>query len=156
MVPESVKPLGLFGKFPGSELKRGELLALAGALAEGERAAIASYLRAGAIVFAIMECTKDVIGAFPKIRRENIRPGVNILEAWGGAFAVSGGSAILTDGTFYWRLDAADYVEHYGIGLPEEFLCHGRSLGWSAPQLTPERVLAIDRYLMESARTLPR
>ena len=38
-----------------------------------------------------------------------------------GRFTVAGGSAILTDGAYFWRLDTADYVEAYGVRLPEEF-----------------------------------
>jgi hypothetical protein len=126
-----VVPLGIFGllnlqsKF---EQMRGDLLALQGKIPENERTVIMRYLRAGAIVFAIMEYTRDVVG---------------------GAFGVSGGSAILTDGTYYWRRDTADYVEHYGIGLPDSFLCHGRALQWLAPTLSPEDVLKIDQYLYE-------
>jgi hypothetical protein len=124
-----VAPLGIFGLFiPQIELeqRRGELLALQGEIPENERPLIARYLRDGATVFAIMEYTRDVVGK---------------------AFGVPGGSAILTDGTYYWRRDTADYVEHYGIGLPDDFLRHGRALAWSAPALSPEDVLSIDRYL---------
>ena len=131
-----VTPLGLFGVLaPQREFEqlRGDLLALQGAIPKNERTLIARYLRAGAVVFAIMEYTRDVVG---------------------GAFGVSGGSAINTDGTYYWRVDAADYVEHYGIGLPDSFLRHGRALQWSAPVVSPEDVLLIDKYLYEHAPRL--
>jgi hypothetical protein len=62
-------------------------------------------------------------------------------------FGVSGGSAILTDGAFYWRRDAAEYVDHYGIALLDAFLVHGRGLLWIPPVLTRERVLEIDQDL---------
>jgi hypothetical protein len=67
------------------------------------------------------------------------------------ALGVSGGSAINTDGTFYWRLDSADYVERYGTGLPDEFMCHGRKLQWRTPAILPEDVLNIYSYLLEHA-----
>ena len=131
-----VAPLGIFGVLaPQREFEqlRGDILALQGAIPEYERPLIAGYLRAGAIVFAIMEYTRDVVD---------------------DAFGVSGGSAINTDGTFYWRLDTADYVERYGTGLPEEFMYHGRKLQWRAPAVSPEDVLSIDSYLIEHAPRL--
>src|SRR3954465_11020366 len=121
--PHVVTPLGVFGVIasqPDFERVRGELLALAGAIPEGERESIAMYLRAGTIVFALMEHTRDVVDS---------------------AFQVAGGSAVLTDGAYYWRLDAADYVEHYGTGLPDAFLRHGRSLGWLARPMAQEDII---------------
>lgn len=131
-----VAPLGIFGVIASQrefEQLRDDLLVLKGAIPENERPWIARYLRAGAIVAAIMEYTRDVVG---------------------GAFGVSGGSAINTDGAYYWRVDAADYVEHYGVGLPDSFLCHGRALQWVAPAVSPEDVLLIDKYLYEHAPRL--
>ncbi|MFJ8494020.1 hypothetical protein ACIRBZ_37600 [Streptomyces sp. NPDC094038] len=55
----------------------------------------------------------------------------------------------MSDGRFFWRLDAADYVEHYGIGLPEEFLFHGAARQWVPPVLTRDEVAAADRRLIE-------
>lgn len=150
-------PLGAFGLGwpPDSERVRRELLPLVGKLSEDECPLIARYLRAGTIVFAIMEWTSDVIGAFPKPCREKLQPGARLRDVVGGRFDVAGGSGILTDGTYYWRLDTADYVEHYGTGLPDEFLRHGRSLGWMAPQqLSHERFLAIYEYLRGNVRVL--
>ncbi len=73
----------------------------------------------------------------------------------GGRFDVAGGSGILTDGAYYWRTDTADYVEHYWTGLPDEFLRHGRSLGWMAPpQLSHEDLLVTYDYLSENVRAL--
>jgi hypothetical protein len=131
-----VAPLGIFGVIASQrefEQLRDDLLVLKGAIHENERPWIARYLRAGAIVAAIMEYTRDVVG---------------------GAFGVSGGSAINTDGAYYWRVDAANYVEHYGVGLPDSFLCHGRALQWVAPAVSPEDVLLIDKYLYEHAPRL--
>jgi len=70
------------------------------------------------------------------------------------AFRVAGGSAVLTDGTYYWRLDAAEYVERYGVGLPGDFLSHGRRLHWLIPRTDPEEVLRVDRFLSEHGRRL--
>jgi hypothetical protein len=150
--PHPVTPLGLFGFVwgqPEFEKLRDDILPLVGMLPKEECPAIARYLRAGAIVFAVMEVTSDVIGAFPEPRRDLPRYGVHTLDVKGGRFAVAGGSAIDTDGTYCWRGDTADYVEHYRVGLPEEFLRHGRSLGWVPPTMTPEDVLAVDDYLVQ-------
>ena len=126
-------PLGVFGVVAAQAAFKqlsGEIVHLQGMTSEDERADIARYLRSGAMVFAFMEYTRDVVR---------------------DAFGVSGGSAICTDGTFYWRLDSADYVERYRTGLPEEFMRHGRKLQWRAPVVSPEDVLSIDSYLLEHA-----
>lgn len=131
-----VVPLGLFGVVASQQAfrrLRDEIERLAGELPEQERPLIANYLRSGAIVFALMESSHDILK---------------------DAFRVAGGSAVLTDGTYYWRLDAADYVERYGIGLPEEFLSYGRRLQWLAPRTDPEEIAGVDRYLFEHARRL--
>jgi hypothetical protein len=157
-IPRTLLPLGVFGRgWPSSESERvrRELLPLVGKLSEDECPLIARYLRAGTVVFALMEWTTDVIGAFPEPKLEKFRPGFHILEAVGGRFDVAGGSGILTDGTYYWRTDTADYVEHYWTGLPDEFIRHGRSLGWMAPpQLSHEDFLVAYDYLRENMRAL--
>jgi hypothetical protein len=110
---------------------RAALHELRGGIPEGERTRIADYLRSGRIVVAMMEYTRDVL--------EN-------------RFGVSGGSALHTDGTYYWRRDAAEYVQHYGIRLPTDFVDHGRRLNWSPPDLPAETIAAIDDYLTAHAR----
>jgi hypothetical protein len=129
-----VTPLGVFGVVAGQrqfEQLRDKIVALGGMLHDQVRPSIARYLRSGATVFAIMEYTRDVVA---------------------GAYGVSGGSAIVTDGTYYWRSDTAEYVERYGTGLPEDFLRHWRVQRWAARSMAPEDVLAVDRYLSKHAR----
>ncbi|MFZ2503067.1 MAG: hypothetical protein WAW88_10380 [Nocardioides sp.] len=127
-----VRPLGVFGPRSRSEfaLDREELLAQ-GTLAESLRGQVAAYLRSGALVLALMEHTRDVID---------------------GAFGTPGGSGILTDGTFYWRADAADYVEHYGIAVDEEALDWMESNDWQAPAVTPDELSRIDAELFKRLR----
>jgi hypothetical protein len=130
-VPPTVRSLGVLSLGETGKayaLRREELLRLAGGLPEQHRVLVANYLRGGAIVFAAMEHTKDIID---------------------GSFETPGGSGIMTDGHYYWRRDCADYVEHYGVDLPAEFVEHVQQLDWMAPEVGPERVLAIDRYLMD-------
>ena len=134
--PGAVLPLGLFGVIAPQKAfdqLRDDMRALVHQLPQEERASIASYLRSGAMVFAIMESTRDMLD---------------------DAFRVAGGSAVLTDGTYYWRLDAAEYVERYGVGLPGDFLSHGRRLHWLIPRTDPEEVLRVDRFLSEHGRRL--
>jgi hypothetical protein len=152
-----VTPLGIFGFVwgqPEFEKLRDDILPLVGVLPREECPAIAKYLRAGALVSAIMEWTSDVIGAFPEPRRDLPKYGVHIRDVEGGRFDVAGGSGILTDGTYCWRRDTAEYVEHYRVGLPEGFLHHGRSLGWVAPTVTEDEVLAVADYLAKHALEL--
>jgi hypothetical protein len=129
-----VAPLGVFGILAGQRdmaEMRSELQTGVGAIAPSEREAIANYLRSSSIVIALMEHTRDVLG---------------------NEFAVPGGSAIHTDGVFYWRRDAADYVYHYGVGLPLEFLELGRGSHWLPRLLSRKDVLAIDDYLSANVR----
>lgn len=112
---------------------RDDLRALSGEITSHRRAEIATYLRTCPIVIALMEYSRDVLD---------------------GAFGVSGGSAIHTDGLYYWRRDAADYVGRYGVGLPREFLERGDKLSWLPPSISKEEILDIDDYLVEHVRRL--
>ena len=126
----AVRTLGVFSLGePGKAYARhrDELLQLTARLPVEHRVRMANYLRGGAIVFAAMEHTRDVID---------------------GTFETPGGSGILTDGEYCWRLDCADYVESYGVDLPREFVDHVAQLDWLSPEVPPERVLVIDRFLM--------
>lgn len=76
---------------------------------------IARYLRSCPMFLAWMEYTTDVID---------------------DRFGVSGGSAVMSDGTYYWRLDAANYVETYGAALPDDFISHGNRQRWTPPDLS--------------------
>lgn len=86
---------------------------------------IADYLRSGTPIIALMGFSEDILGE---------------------KFSRPGGTAIMSDGRFFWRLDAADYVEHYGIDLPAEFISYGNSRQWIPPVLSREEVASVDRY----------
>lgn len=130
--PESVhavRPAGVFGTLaPQAKFEelREVIRALVGKLEEKNAAAILNYLCSGMTVLAIMEYTTDVLE---------------------GRFGVAGGSAILTDGTYYWRRDTKNYVENYSTALPSDFLDHMRKARWRIPPLTDLQVLEIDAYL---------
>lgn len=127
---ELVRPLGVFGLNGDApfELTREELEPLVGSLGVDLRAKIGGYLRSGSIVMPIMEYTTDVLEA---------------------KFGVPGGSAVNTDGTYYWRYDTADYVETYGIEIGEDAIEHMRLLGWKAPTVGAGRLREIDQFLSE-------
>lgn len=58
-----------------------------------------------------------------------------------GKFDTPGGHAILSDGVFYWRLDAIDYLRHYPIRVSDQALSHFASNNWAPPRFeirTPE------------------
>lgn len=65
------------------------LLPLKGAIQDELRPLVAGYLRSGTVVLALMSYTEDVLH---------------------GRFGVDGGSGVLTDGRYFWRRDAAEYV----------------------------------------------
>lgn len=130
----SVTPLGILSLLEGQATyaqRREEMRAMAGALDRSERNNIASYLRKGSVVLAIMEYTTDIVD---------------------GKFGTSGGSGILTDGEYYWRGDAADYVEVYGVSPGEAFIRHVHERGGEPPSLSQDTILEIDDYLVSLRR----
>jgi hypothetical protein len=54
---------------------------------------------------------------------------------------------------FFWRRDTAEYVEQYGVTLPEAFLVHAAENAWTAPTISAEASLkaewAIYRYYQQ-------
>ncbi|KOT40613.1 hypothetical protein ADK41_12110 [Streptomyces caelestis] len=96
-----------------------------------ERARAAEYLRTAPVIIALMGHTEDVVDQ---------------------KFSVMGGSALHSDGTYYWRRDTAEYVETYGTRLPSAFMEHGGRTDWHAPSLTDEEIMDIDDFFM-SLRT---
>ncbi|MEU3219589.1 hypothetical protein [Streptomyces sp. NPDC006971] len=83
---------------------------------------VVNYLKSGYPIFDVMEMTTDVIQ---------------------GAFSVSGGSSMLTDGNFVWREDLASHVERYIIDLPQDFLDAARSHGFRTPPSSREALLKV-------------
>ncbi|MFJ8189415.1 hypothetical protein ACIQ8D_06435 [Streptomyces sp. NPDC096094] len=125
-----VTPLGLFGSISGqSRFSRNaeEIKALSGQIPIDERTRVAEYLRAAPVIIALMGHTEDVVDQ---------------------KFSVMGGSALHSDGTYYWRRDTAEYVETYGTRLPSAFMEHGARTDWHAPSLTDEEIMDIDDFFM--------
>jgi hypothetical protein len=92
---------------------------------------VSAYLRSGSIVLAIMEQTVDLVD-----RR----------------FSVAGGSAIQTDGEYFWRMDTADYVDAYRVALPDEFLLRRLEVGWDRCVLTRQQMIDADRVIADFYR----
>jgi hypothetical protein len=128
MTPASsnLRPLGSLAPSPGGQPWSAEILDRSAVLSEGLRARVAAYLEGCPVFLAWMEHTYDEIG-----RR----------------FEVPGGSAIASDGTFYWRLDGVQYIKEYGILVPEEAISHFEALGWEPPSLDRQDYLSIYREL---------
>ncbi|GAA3063407.1 hypothetical protein [Streptomyces glomeratus] len=123
-----IVPLGVFGSIASQSAfaeNAEELRRQLGAIPEGERGKIAEYFRSGTPIIALMGFSEDILG---------------------NKFSRSGGTAIMSDGRFFWRLDAADYVEYYRIGLPEEFIAHGTAHQWIAPTLSRYEVIEVDDH----------
>jgi hypothetical protein len=84
------------------------------------------YLQACPVFLAWMEYTRDLIG---------------------DRFGVEGGSAIASDGVYYWRLDAVDYIREYDIAVPDEVVAHCESRDWRPPEFSRPEYLAIYQRL---------
>ena len=73
-------------------------------------------------------------------------------DVLGSRFETPGGSGVFSDGVFFWRGDAAQYIEYYGIGIPAEAIEHMKSVQWCAPQFSREEYLRIDAELYDLFR----
>lgn len=117
-------PLGSLGPRPGEEWPSVSLdLDL---MPQTLRSQVVEYLSSCPMFLAWMGYTRDVID---------------------DRFGVSGGSAIISDGTYYWRLDAMEYIREYGVAVPEDALSHMRARGWKCPEITPIEYRRIYRQL---------
>lgn len=87
---------------------------------------VADYLSRASMFLPWMEYTRDVIG---------------------DRFGVSGGSAVCSDGTYFWRGDAVEYIKEYGIPVPDEAIVHFRNLDWQPPTFSRDEWVAIYKQL---------
>jgi hypothetical protein len=126
----NLKPLGVFGereyqKKWGPEVAE-ELRRIVGEIPKSERTRISSYLSSGTPILALMGYSSDILD---------------------GKFEMAGGMGIMSDGVYFWRQDAAKYVEFYGTALDPQFLTRAEDLNWTAPVITQQEVIELDRYL---------
>jgi len=91
------------------------------------RGPVAGYLSACPSYLPWMEYTRDVIG---------------------DRFGVPGDAAIHSDGTYYWRADAVEYIREYGIPVPEDAIRLFESRNWQPPELSPEESKGVYLQIM--------
>ncbi|MEU2154697.1 hypothetical protein ABZ532_06700 [Streptomyces sp. NPDC019396] len=130
-----VRPLGILSHLEGQQFyahRKAEMIDQANSLSSEERHLIASYMRKGSVVLAIMEHTTDIVDS---------------------RFERPGGSGIFTDGEFYWRGDAADYVEAYGVSPGQNFIHHVHERNGEPPTLTLDEIIEIDDYFVAMRRS---
>ena len=121
-----LQPLGTLAPSAGGGSWRGSQLDRLEPMNKSERRNVIQYLEGCPTMEAWMCATEDEIG---------------------GKFVVSGGCNIASDGTWYWRLDAIEYIRHYGIRIPKQALQHFESRDWTAPELTEDGQRAVKREL---------
>lgn len=85
------------------------------------------YLECSPIILPWMECTEDLIG---------------------GKFKVLGGSAIMSDGKYFWRYEAGMYLRHYPIRVSDEAIAHFESRHWNPPEFTPAEIAELENTLI--------
>ncbi|WP_141544550.1 hypothetical protein [Amycolatopsis sulphurea] len=129
-----LKPVGFF-----SELEeQAEFETFSGSIFEAVRdrlqpheTKIINYLKRGIGLFDIMEGTDDPVAD--------------------DGSGVSGGSSLLTDGVWVWRLDLPYLVEKHHLALDGEFISHARSMNYAIPEIPDE--VACD-LAIEAAREI--
>ncbi len=115
-------PLGSLGPPADGTPWSGEALELDPNMPHEQRTAVAEYMEGCPIFLAWMEYTRDVVG---------------------DRFGVSGGSAISSDGVYYWRVDGVEYVKEYGVVIPPLALAHFVAAEWRPPVLPRSRFIEI-------------
>lgn len=83
---------------------------------------VATYLESGHPVFDITETTADVVGE---------------------KFRVPGGSSVVSDGQYVWRIDLPAYVRSYLIALPSDFLEFMAANRFEIPDVPREQLYQI-------------
>jgi hypothetical protein len=128
-----LQPLGFFAvlSFGKQQPRARETLRELSGRLHGDAESVAAYLRAGTVLLALMEQTFDLLD---------------------DKFTTAGGSGITTDGRYFWRVDTADYVEHYRVALPDGFLRHGAARGWAPTTLTSSDTALADEEVAEFYR----
>ena len=114
-------PLGSLAPQPGVEWSP-KSIDRSRVMSQELRIKVIQYLIKSPVFLAWMEYTRDAIG---------------------DRFGVHGGSAIASDGRYYWRLDAVEYIKEYGISVPDVAVQHMESQGWNPPEFDRQQYLAI-------------
>jgi len=123
---ERLRPLGTLAPAGRDELWSAARLDRTPEMSTDERARVITYLVGCPVSLAWMGQTSDGIG---------------------DRFHVAGGAAIASDGTFYWRMDAMEYIREYGIPIPRRATQHFEMMGWTPPTIDRPAYLRIYREL---------
>lgn len=122
-----LRPLGTLAPM-GRERWSGATLDRSEEMPADLRARVSDYLAGCPVFLAWMEYTRDELE---------------------DRFGVSGGSAIASDGLYYWRLDAVEYIKEYGIPVPAEAIAHFQKASWTPPTLDRDAYIEIYQELDE-------
>ena len=118
-----MKALGFFAEVEPSTDALPRLSDLAGKLDPAVKPLLLQYLAHGTPIFDAMEATPNPLDA--------------------GNF-VPGGSSLITDGEWVWRLDLSNYISAHALGLPADFIAiacaASRSQTFPSVVVTPELV----------------
>ncbi|GAA3653245.1 hypothetical protein ACG5V6_10195 [Streptomyces chitinivorans] len=118
-----MKFIGFFREMHGEERRRGEsLLEAARIQGDYDTAGMTSYLASGHPVLDVMEATSDLIG---------------------NKFHSPGGASVVTDGKYAWRADLVEYVRHYRINLPQEFVQWVDGNSYEVPEVDQQDLIDI-------------
>ncbi|MFP8906025.1 hypothetical protein [Streptomyces atacamensis] len=104
------------------EMERESVLESVQIQGDYDTAGMTSHLASGHPILDIMEVTSDLIG---------------------GKFQSPGGSSVMTDGEYAWRADLVEYVRHYRINLPQEFIQWVDEKPYKAPEVNQQRLIDI-------------
>lgn len=131
-----MKFVGFFRELEhGSRQRLPSIIESRNRLSPENAAKVTAYLREGAWVAPIMEFVRDPFQ--PTVRKLGVpMPGV------------PGGSSLISDGVWIWRLDLAYFVENYRIGLPTEFIEHALSFDITKIDI-PSIEAKLDEYWKE-------
>ncbi len=121
-----LRPLGTLGPPPDGGPWSADLLDRTSRIDPDLKERVIAYLSGCPLFLAWMEYTRDELG---------------------DRFGVPGGSAIASDGLYYWRLDAIEYLREYDIGVPAEAISHFESRQWQPPEFSRPEYLTIFRTL---------
>lgn len=132
MNDNSPSPLGVLAPVPGEVWPPEDFSSHVNSIPDSLRDPVARYLDNCPIFLAWMGVSYDVIGE---------------------KFVVPGGVAISSDGEFYWRYDASEYVRVYGISPPEEAIKLMISRRWIPPQFDDDEFSRTFDVLMDMVGT---
>jgi hypothetical protein len=112
----------------GSDFSQGSIREVRLNDAQPDEDLLAAYLDQGHLLVDFTETTRDVIG---------------------GKERIIGGSSLRSDNTWIWRIDLSFYVRKYHLKLPDEFVEHARSQGFTVPEKNPEMLIARARSFFQ-------